>query len=184
MRTYAMVATAIGGSALLAGCSGPAAPSVDEQMAALESFRSEARGCNRSFEEQTGSAGEFAGAEAVVCIGQISSEEPYGVTFITGGNAEAAPGTVIFEMANHNHPLAYEEILELMQRMAGIDTEEERMAFGTERQSLRTANQYMPPEPGEFKPLMETEEGMEISVAWGTANAGPNSVTYRIDPPS
>lgn len=65
----------IAASALLSGCGnvGVSYPDVDSQLQLLSEFQQSEGGCSGGLTAQTGSSGEFDGAEASVCVGQISS---------------------------------------------------------------------------------------------------------------
>ena len=93
----------------------------ENSLALLEGFRSAAvNGCNSRYQEMTEPDGEFAGA-TILCQGEISSEEPYSIVFIQDGNSDYPAGSMVFFFSGHMHPMAYEELKELMLDVAGID---------------------------------------------------------------
>lgn len=165
---------------MLAACgSGVSYPKVDEQLQLLTEFQQLKNGCSAKLTTQSGTSGEYDGAEASVCVGQFSSEEHYGITLVTGGSAQARPGTIVFEMANHPHPLAYEELWEYMFKMGGIESPEEQDEF---RNSLRTtllANQYVSTSRGTPQVIHTNDSGMEVTVA----ELGRNELNLRFNPP-
>jgi len=172
----------IAASALLSGCGnvGVSYPDVDSQLQLLSEFQQSEGGCSGGLTAQTGSSGEFDGAEASVCVGQISSEEPYGITLITGGTAtQAPPGTIVFEMSKHPHPLAYEELYKYMFRMGGIESEDEQKEFRTAMRSALLANQYVDTARGLPQVIFTNDSGMEVTMT----ETGRDEVNLRFNPP-
>ncbi|ROT93699.1 hypothetical protein EB810_11185 [Altererythrobacter sp. FM1] len=154
-------------------------PDVDRQLQLLSEFQQVKRGCSDGLTSQTGRSGEFDGAEASVCVGRISSEEPYGITLITGGSAQARPGTVVFEMSKHSHPLAYEELYEYMFKMGGIESDEEQQKFRTAMRGALLANQYVDTARGRPQIIYTNDSGMEATMT----EMGRNEVNLRFNPP-
>lgn len=156
------------------------APSVEEKRALIAVFREgPPAGCTDNFVEgEDDTEGhESSGTSFVACAGAESPEEPYVVTLITEGNDQLQAGTMDFYLRAHPHPMAYGEIEDLMYAAAGIESEAERVRFGTELGRFMIAGGNM---PTNTYTLYETTGGVTTSVMPNSPEGG--WITVRVLP--
>ena len=160
---------------------GSSAPSVEEKRALIAAFREgPPAGCTDNFVEgvDEGDEGEMAGVSFVLCAGSESSEEPYTVLLITEGNDQFQAGTMDFYVRADPHPLAYEAVKDMIHTAAGIQSDAERVRFGTELGRFMMAGPNMP--GNAYRTLYETSGGITTSVA--PNNPGGGWIAVRVLP--
>ncbi len=156
------------------------APSVEEKRALIAAFREgPPAGCADNFVEgEDDTEGhESSGTSFVACAGAESPEEPYVVSLITEGNGQLEAGTMDFYLRAHPHPMAYGDIEDLMYAAAGIESEAERVRFGTELGRFMIAGGNM---PRDTYTLYETSGGVTTSVTPNSPEGG--WITVRVLP--
>ena len=173
-------AEATSGDVTTAGSGGSPAPSLEEKRALIAVFREgPPAGCTDNFVEgEDDTEGhESSGTSFVACAGAESPEEPYVVSLITEGNDQLEAGTMDFYLRAHPHPMAYGEIEDLMYAAAGIESEAERVRFGTELGRFMIAGGNM---PTNTYTLYETAGGVTTRVTPNSPEGG--WITVRVLP--
>jgi hypothetical protein len=168
------------GEVTTAGPGGSPAPSLEEKRALMDAFREgPPAGCADNFVEATDDSEgrELSGTSFVACAGSESSEEPYVLSLITEGNGQIEAGTMEFYMQANSHPLAYEALKDMMHAAAGIESDAEKVRFGTELGRFMMAGGNM---PRNTYTLYETSGGVTTSVMPNSPEGG--WITVRVLP--